>query len=238
METTSDVRRIFVYLREIQKLNEKIIRTVASYDKVIWLSEYFDKDGFRFHQDSPFHDGWFTIKKQIIEEPPDLPDSLIKFVDPSVDIHNPLTQPKHIESLKENPELFLEWQKWFEKWGQWSVKNSEKFKTQQLYEKIFSIDQILRKQNDILELVVGHGVLSWSVENIQILHPLFVTKLSIDFDAKKGIFVIKPATDETKIEFEMLDGLDIPNRDKLQELKQKIVDEGRDPRIFENILSN
>ena len=39
METTSDVRRIFVYLREIQKLNEKIIRTVASYDKVIWLSE-------------------------------------------------------------------------------------------------------------------------------------------------------------------------------------------------------
>ena len=89
-----------------------------------------------------------------------------------------------------------------------------------------------------MELVVGHGVLSWSVENIQILHPLFVTKLSIDFDAKKGIFVIKPATDETKIEFEMLDGLDIPNRDKLQELKQKIVDEGRDPRIFENILSD
>src|SRR5208337_1313644 len=59
--------------------------------------------------------------------------------------------------------------------------------------------------------------------------------LSIDFDAQKGIFVIKPATDETKIEFEMLDSLDIPNRDKLQELKQKIVDEGRDPRIFENI---
>jgi len=235
METVSDVRRIFVYLREIQKLNEKIIRTVASYDKVIWLSEYFDKDGFRFHQDSPFHEGWFTIKKQIIEEPPDMPDPLIKFVDPSIDIHNPLVQPKHVESLTQNPELIQEWQKWFEKWVQWSSKNSEKFKTQQLYEKIFSIDQILRKQNDISELVIGHGILSWSVENFQILHPIFVTKLSIDFDAQKGIFVIKPATDETKIEFEMLDSLDIPNRDKLQELKQKIVDEGRDPRIFENI---
>jgi len=236
METLSDVYRIFVYLREIQKLNEKIIRTVASYDKVIWLSENFDKEGFKFHETSPFSESWFTIKKQVIEEPPELPGSLTHFLDPSTDIHNPLIQPKHLVDFTKESELFTEWEKWFGKWVQWSSKNTEKFKTQQLYEKIFAIDQIIRKQTDILELVVGHGILSWSIGNTQVLHPVFVTKLSIDFDAQRGIFVLKPATDETKIELEMLDNLDIPNRDKLQELKNKIIEEGRDPRNFEDIL--
>jgi hypothetical protein len=64
METKAQVTKIFSYLRDIKKLDQKIIRNVNEYENTIWLADFFDADGCNFHDENNYADDWIVIKKQ------------------------------------------------------------------------------------------------------------------------------------------------------------------------------
>jgi very-short-patch-repair endonuclease len=236
MESRAQVSKIFSYLRDIKKLDQKITRTINDYDKTIWLADFFESDGCNFHFDNDFADDWIVIRKQTIEIPPQPSNNVQTILDPATDIKNPEKTPKYLDASKINPDLKKEWDLWLANWMEWSNKVAKKYKTQKFYNELFDIYQTLNKEIGILDLVVGHGLLVWNKNNYQILHPLFLTKMHLIFDAKNGTFHIKPSSNQTFLEFNMFDNLDIPNREEIEKLKEIIAENDVDPRKFEDIL--
>jgi very-short-patch-repair endonuclease len=237
MEARSQVSKIFSYLRDIKKIDQKITRTVSEYNKTIWLADFFEAEGCNFHSDNDFADDWIVIRKQTIEAPPQPSDRIQTILDPASDIKNPERSPKHIDADKIDSDLKNEWDSWLVKWTAWSNKVAKKYKTQKFYNELFEIYQTLNKEIGVLDLVLGHGLLAWKKDDFQILHPVFLTKMQLNFDAKNGTFHIKPSSDQTFLEFDMFDNLDIPNREEIEKLKQIIAENDVDPRKFENIVS-
>ena len=236
MDSSAQVTKIFSYLRDIKKINQKIIRRIEEYERVIWLPEFMDAEGCKFIDDNDFFEDWIVVKKQIIESPPTPPDKIAGLLEPNTDIKNPERIPKCLDEVTANPELKKIWEVWLTSWNAWVSRNEKKFKTHRFYNELFEIYQILNKDLGVLDLVISHGLMNWKVNSTQILHPLFLTKIQLEFDAKTGTFHLKPSSsNQTFLEFDMLDNLEIPNRDKIEELRHKTLDEEIDPRKFEVI---
>ncbi|MBC2581865.1 AAA domain-containing protein [Clostridium sp. DJ247] len=104
-----------------------------------------------------------------------------------------------------------------------------------LYNTLFNIYSNLEKNSEDLEIVWGHGILSWHTKEEKIIHPMFTTKMSLNFDAKNALFTLTPYNNVTNFESGILDGLDLPNLHKILDLSLEVKDSGIDPRDIEDI---
>lgn len=109
-----------------------------------------------------------------------------------------------------------------------------------IYDELFKLYLQLQKNSDNLEIVWGNYILSWNVEDKKIIKPIFTTKMELDFDAEIGRFLLKPYDGKTKMELDMFVGMNIPNMEKIIEIKNEIESMTFDPRNIEdteNILN-
>ncbi len=104
-----------------------------------------------------------------------------------------------------------------------------------LYNTLFKIYFTLEKNSEDLEIVWGHGLLTWQVNEEKITHPMFTTKMVLNFDAEKSIFTLTPYNNITNIETGILEGLDLPNLDKILDVKLELNNSGIDARNVEDI---
>lgn len=107
----------------------------------------------------------------------------------------------------------------------------------ELYNTLFKIYSDLEKNSEDLEIVWGHGLLTWKINNEKILHPMFTTKMSLNFNAEKGIFILTPYNNITNLELGVLEGLDLPNLHKIIDMNIDIKNHGIDARNIEDIES-
>lgn len=98
----------------------------------------------------------------------------------------------------------------------------------ELYNILFKIYSTLEKNSEDLEIVWGHSILSWEVNNEKILHPIFTTKMSLNFDARNAVFILAPYNNITNLEIGILEGLDLPNLHKILDLNLEIKNSGVD----------
>lgn len=104
-----------------------------------------------------------------------------------------------------------------------------------LYNTLFKIYSDLEKNSEDLEIVWGHGLLSWKINDEKILHPMFTTKMSLNFNAEQGIFILTPYNNITNLELGVLEGLDLPNLHKIIDINIDVKNHGIDARNFEDI---
>jgi len=117
-------------------------------------------------------------------------------------------------------EIFEEWLN--NKWKPWSSVALPKKRIQKLYNDLFALHQRIQRESDDLELAWGHGTLNWNVSGLSIQRPLLVTPLELQFDAKKGVFIILPTSKGTSMETDMLANIDLPYAKRLQEMERQI----------------
>ncbi|MCY6484992.1 AAA domain-containing protein [Clostridium aestuarii] len=91
-----------------------------------------------------------------------------------------------------------------------------------VYDDFFKLYLKLQKRSDNLEIVWGQGFLAWSIHNKKIAHPLFTIRMELEFDAKNAKFILKPCSNNINLEIDILEGLDIPNLDKIIKIKNHI----------------
>ncbi|RLI02942.1 hypothetical protein DRO30_01825, partial [Candidatus Bathyarchaeota archaeon] len=132
----------------------------------------------------------------------------------------------HFEDNQERVKL---WEEWFAEWQKWAGENLIKFKIQQFYEDLFKIYQRFLREEENLELLWGHGLLTWEKEGIKIRRPLLVTKVELNFNAEKGVFTIVPSGEGTLLETDMLASLSIPNADIVRAKESEVKEEGINP---------
>lgn len=128
----------------------------------------------------------------------------------------------HMGGCKINKDLSKDW---------WMQVNR---KAKALYDQFFRLYQDLQKRGEDIEIVWGNALLAWNINGTRILHPIFVTKMELIFEPREGKFILKPFG-RTEMELNYLEGLNIPNIDKLFELKENARNYNIDPRFTENI---
>lgn len=98
----------------------------------------------------------------------------------------------------------------------------------ELYSVLFKIYSTMEKNSEDLEIVWGHSILSWEKDNEKILHPIFTTKMSLNFDARNAVFSLTPYNNITNLEIGILEGLNLPNLHKILDLNSEVKNSGID----------
>lgn len=241
LDINNRVKDFFSYLLSIKKINKNIIRDIKLHDKFIWESEILECSGCVINKSNEQKEEWLEVKKQKLVEPPKIPEDLEKFIEEEYSDPSRIPQLKkecleNGKNILENDEsLKQKWEQWINEWYSWSEEILPSFNTQALYDELFKIYIKLQKNGEGLELIWGHGFLSWEYNKDNIInYPIFTTRLELTFDAKKGKFSLRQVSD-TKLELYMLEGLNIPNMEKILEIKKNVKETSINPRNIDNI---
>jgi len=124
---------------------------------------------------------------------------------------------------------------YMESWTRWAEGVQHKKAVQNLYSYFFELAQRLDREGDTLDLCFGHGVLSWKMDESSIHHPLFISYMELEFNAKEGVALIKPTQKGTVMETEMLSDLDLSNFHLISEMKKNVKDTELDPRKLKTV---
>lgn len=109
----------------------------------------------------------------------------------------------------------------------WLTVNKE---CDDLYNTLFKIYSTMEKNSEDLEIIWGHGLLALEVHGEKIIHPMFSTKMVLNFNAEKAVFTLSPYNNITNFETGILEGLDLPNLDKLLDIALDVKKHGVDAR--------
>jgi very-short-patch-repair endonuclease len=229
VNTNTKLIQLFEYLKAYRSKLEEPIRNISKYEEIVcWHHDIPIGEGCFIVAGDDSQDSWLIVKKQEIPKPPQPPMEIKDWIlgqwwDPFSKL-----QVKEVMYIEEEPyenhdkemdkrkeirfnddiKRVLIWKEWFnKKWLPWSVEAQHKTKVKQLYTKLFLLSQRLEREQEDLELVWGHGMLYWHINNYQIRHPLFTTKVTIDFDDKHGIIKITPGMTPTTVETNFLQGM-------------------------------
>lgn len=78
-------------------------------------------------------------------------------------------------------------------WKPWAQKVGKIYKANLLYDQLFALRLLLKNEGDSYELLWGHGLLTWKHDGAGAIYaPIFLTPLTLDFNASKRIIEISP----------------------------------------------
>jgi len=233
--------RLVDYLLRLASLRTKLIRDIADYEKVLWISDFpHERDCFtqawgREEEHEP--DEWLEVQNRREPELPvvpaqckdwvslpslrdknDLPELLTEITRqiPNLDWREDSDQPKtipHTEHLEEHPEIQQAWDRYVEdKWLPWTEEHNSWEKVHKVYSALFAIHQEQLRLGEEYELVLGMGLLTWQTPTGQcVRRHLVVADAILEFEARLGKFTVRPHPDGAKLRPE-LDMLDIEDQ--------------------------
>lgn len=103
-----------------------------------------------------------------------------------------------------------------------------------LYEVFFKLYFDLQRRGSEIEVIWGHGLMVWEIDNKKIVHPILTTKMKLSFDNEsKALTLIKD--NKTIINTSIFHGINIPNSRKLFELESRLSNISLDPRNIESV---
>lgn len=235
---THKVVRLVDYLLRLATLRTKLIRDIADYEKVLWVSSVphergcFTQAWGRDEEHEP--DEWLEVQNRREPELPtvpaqckdwvnlaglrnknDLPELLREITRqiPNPDWREESDQPEtipHKERLEEHPEVQRVWDRYVEEeWLPWTENHNAWEKVHEVYSALFAIHQEQLRLGEEYELVLGLGLLTWQTPTGQrVRRHLVVADAILEFEARLSKFTVRPHTEGTKLRPE-LDMLDI-----------------------------
>ncbi len=227
MPTEAEPRQIFEYLWALKNLTSPPKRRIQEYDWVLPLNELPTDCGCHaFGAGAKDPESWLEVHRQVIPLPPEpadlIRDWLTRYDDENAE-PQPLTdrevpgprQPdgtlgapvrERFDADERRVDAYLEW---CTDWDTWAEQTKPKRRVQQIYANLFAWRQRFEREGEMLEIAFGHGMLQWTVGGVLIERPVLVTRADLLFDARQGVFWLKPTSRGTALETEMLSGLDI-----------------------------
>ena len=227
------VVRLVDYLLRLATLRTKLIRDIAEYEKVFWVSSVphergcFTQAWGRDEEHEP--DEWLEVQSRREPELPAVPTQCKNWVSiPSLrnksdlpellpeitrQIQNPdwregSDQPEtilHTERLDEYPEVQRAWDPYVEdKWLPWTQEHNAWEKVHKVYSALFAIHQEQLRLGEEYELVFGLGLLTWQTPtNQRVRRHLVVADAFLEFEARLGKFTVQPHAEGAKLRPEL-----------------------------------
>jgi very-short-patch-repair endonuclease len=252
-QTTNAPLRLAQYLKEFVGLRTTTVRDVTKYDAVVWFGDMpQEKDCFcpAWVDGCEPGEPWLEVKKQHFETMPKPPDTIQQWIDEralkrateqmpalkvSILMPDELAQLDEGESaplievsLSNYPEVVSAYDRYRPSWQAWSDEYRRRQEIQNLYAKLFSLHTQLRKQGELLELVIGLGLLDWRApiggKVIPIRRHMIAARVELAFEPDKGVMRLVPPGDGARLQIEddMLEVELRPDRSQYQAVKLQL----------------
>ncbi len=85
----------------------------------------------------------------------------------------------------EDPRREKAWQDWFQEWSSWASAERANLLAKKVFEDFYALKGRLDREGDLLELVLGDGILSWSHQGESVFHPLLLQRVQLVFEPNK-----------------------------------------------------
>jgi len=219
--------RLLEYLEAVRGLREQPVRDVAEYQDRRWWAG-----------DLPAHpasvltaagaEPWLTVSKAQVPLPPPVPEGIAAHLrtgvtDPE---HEPAfdagfddwfaTDPAEASRLREVLRGYVEGP-----WRAWAPQARTALKARKLYEDLYDLRLRLQRESAVIELVWGHGILSWLVDGTRVVHPMVTTQVQLSFDTETGAISVEPEALVPHLEIDLLQGLGLKGFDLLVDLRER-----------------
>ena len=208
--------RLARYLKEFVGLRSTTVRDVAKYDSVLWFDEMpqaADCHSGAWTNDYDLEEPWLEVRKQKLERPPEPPDMITAWVDAealrratssitplrpnilwedtALDLEEGETPPLVELPLEDYPEVVEAYRAFRPKWEAWAAEHRRRGAVQDLYAKLFRLYSQLQKQSEIVEVVLGLGLMDWQAKSgnksIPIRRHAVVGQVEVTFDPSRGV---------------------------------------------------
>jgi very-short-patch-repair endonuclease len=227
MTIQSRAVRLLEYLEAVRGLREQPVRDIAEYQDRRWWAE-----------DIPAHpscaltatgdEPWLTVSKAQIPPAPPVPEYVAAHLrtaitdperEPAFDAdfdHGYADNPEEAARLRELLRRYAEGP-----WRAWAPLARTALKARKLYEDLYDLRLRLQRESAWIELVWGHGILSWTVDGTRIVHPMVTTQVQLSFDPDTGAISVEPEALVPHLEIDLLQGLGLNGFDLLVDLRDR-----------------
>ena len=257
--------RLARYLKKFVGLRTTTVRDVTKYESVLWFGDMPQEPDCRsaaWTDDYDADDPWLEVKKQQFEKTPAPPVSTLPWVDeqalkratqdiaalrPTIflpddeaELEEGETPPLSEHSLNDHPEVQQAYDRYRPRWEAWSTEHRRREAIQRVYAELFRLHTQVRKQGEIIEVVLGLGLLDWRAKLNERVIPIrrhaVVGRVEVEFDPAKGAIRVLPPGDgaRLRIEDDMLEAELRPDRThyaaaemQLEEIGDDIWDKGQ-----------
>lgn len=228
--------RLARYLKEYVGIRTTTIRDVGKYDKVIWFCNMPQESDCwsgawsdEIDPDAP----WLEVRKQTFDPVPSVPESVVPWADEhalkqateeipplksSILVPDPDFEGTGEESpplletwLVDHPEVQAAYERYRPKWEAWATEHRRREAIQKVYADLFQLHTRLRKEGELIEVVLGLGLMDWNPKveqsKISVRRHAIVARTEIEFAPKEAtIRLIAPAEGaRLRIEDDMLE---------------------------------
>ncbi len=254
--------RLARYLKEFVSLRTTTIRDVSKYDTVLWFADMpqeLECKSPAWLDDWEAGESWLEVRKQkfpkapvpldimqpwvqeeallkATEEMPRL-NSVAFFRDEDAEVE-PDEEPRLVQRhLDDYPEVAAAYDRFRPTWEAWSVDYRRRQRIQHVYATLFSLHTQLRKQDEIVEVIMGLGLLEWRIpvkgRTIPICRHVVRARADLKFDPQSGVIRVECSSEgaDLQIEDDMLEAESRPDRmrtihvtDQLREIGDEIWD--------------
>ena len=130
--------------------------------------------------------------------------------------------------LEDYPDIIAAFERFRSSWEAWSSEYLRRERIQSVYAELFRFHTQVRKQGEILELVLGLGLLDWRGSSKgtspPILRHIVTARVDLFFDPGTGIIQLNGAADgvQLRIEDDMLDAEQRPERGQYATVSEQL----------------
>jgi very-short-patch-repair endonuclease len=250
----SPALRLAQYLKEFVGLRSKTVREVGKYESVLWFSDMpqeSDCESGAWTDDLAPETPWLEVKKQTFQAAPKVPEAIaawanisalqkatpeipelltsILILDKSTEPTEEEPEPKIEVFLSDHPDVQALYKDFTPAWEQWSETTRKQEAIQAVYSELFRLHTQLRKQAEIVELVLGVGLLSWrGGKGVPINRHSVVANVELEFVPKQGVIRVLPPKEgaDLRIEDDMLEAEVRPDREAYSQLQAQLEEVG------------
>ena len=230
-KTETPSLRLARYLKEFVGLRSTTVRDVAKYESALWFSDMPQEADCRsgaWTDDWDPEEPWLEVRKQVFDSPPVPPEVTGKWVDnkalqratPDIpplrtsifvedadaELEEGETAPLVEQFLSDHPEVVAAYQAFRPKWEAWAIEDRRRHSVQQVYADLFRLHTQLKKQGEIVEVVLGLGLVDWRAklgqQEIAIRRHAVVAQVDLSFDPANGVIRVVAPSEGAKLRLE------------------------------------
>jgi very-short-patch-repair endonuclease len=201
--------QIFRFAQALNNLQNPAPRQIAAQPWSLWLADLPDHPGIRSilslnsqkasqgNKESKItereEDFVLKVSRPRLTEPPVPPQAIIPLLprdwqDSSKDI---ILNQTGEAALKNNSPLLRIYELWLARYRTWLEAEQPSLNAMRIYNTLYELHSKLERESEILELILGDGILLWSPSSSEaISHPVLLSRLQLNFDPQIPEFTI------------------------------------------------
>ncbi|MGH9286757.1 MAG: AAA domain-containing protein [Acidimicrobiales bacterium] len=186
LQMVGPTARLVEFLRELARTGRPLVRSVDQHPVVRWLFDLPDE--LTLDVEAGPGETVLSIDPVVSEPPPPPPAPIEPWLNRADIQDSALDAPGLTDAIPDQTrdEVVRHYWPWLRRWQAWAEADRLLAPRRSWYDELARAGRQLEQQDDVYELVIGTGLLTWSTPTGEIRHPLLTTRVDIRTDLATG----------------------------------------------------